>query len=63
MKVKLLSTDALRVAEAAERLGVTTTQVYHLVLFGELRGGPATDGWVRVPEDAIDEYLERQRTV
>lgn len=62
MTMQRQTTDALRVDDAAERLGISPVEVYHLVIYGELRGGPATDGWVRVPAEAIDEYLARQRT-
>lgn len=60
MTVQLQTTTALRVDEAARRLGISPVQVYHLVIYGELRGGPGPDAWIRIPEDAIDEYLARQ---
>jgi excisionase family DNA binding protein len=45
-------------AEAAERLGITTRQIVQLVYDREIRY-VIVDGIPRIPEDAIDEYRRK----
>lgn len=43
--------------EAARRLGIAGAEVYRLVFRGELDGGPADDGAVRISVRSVDRYL------
>ena len=51
----------LTVAQAAERLGISSSLVYSLVAGRKLRYCRVGNGRgrIRIPEDAIDEYLAR----
>ena len=50
----------LKLSDVAERLSMTTRQVYSLVRSGELQGIQVggRNQW-RVPEDAVEEYIAR----
>jgi excisionase family DNA binding protein len=52
--------DLLRVREVAERLGVTPSRVYQLTRSGEIPS-VRVGGALRIPREAWEEWLDRQR--
>lgn len=53
-----MTTQLLRVPEAAERLAVHPKTVWREIRAGHLRAIKVRSEW-RVPADAIDEYIEQ----
>jgi len=54
-----MTDQALRVPEVARRLAMEGSDVYDLILSGELSAGKGTDGLVYVRESALEEYNRR----
>ncbi len=54
-----MADQALRVPEVARRLDMDGTDVYELILQGELAAGKGTDGLVYVRESALEDYKRR----
>jgi hypothetical protein len=52
-----MSDEPLRVPEVARRLEMDGTDVYELILQGELKAGKGKDGLVYVRESALEDYL------
>ena len=42
--------------EAGRRLGITASEVYRLLIDGELDGGPDDSGFVSVTADSVERY-------
>jgi excisionase family DNA binding protein len=55
--------ERMTTTEAARRLGVRTEDVYRLVFTGELDAHPDDDGVVRIDEQVIVGYRERDTRV
>lgn len=55
--------DRITTTEAARRLRATPADVYRLIFAGELPGKPDADGIVRIREQAVTDFLERQAEV
>lgn len=51
----------LRVEEAAERLGIGRSLMYHLIVTGAVESVPV-GRLRRIPCEALDEYVDRLRT-
>lgn len=49
--------EAVRVPEAARRLGLDGVEVYRLIETGQLAAGKGPDGLVYVRTEAIDAYV------
>lgn len=54
-----MTDPALRVPEVARRLEMDGTDVYELILQGDLAAGKGKDGLVYVRESALEEYQRR----
>jgi len=46
----------LTTPEAGRRLGVTASDVYHLLIDGELEGGPDDSGFVSITVESVERY-------
>ncbi|MEO7557330.1 MAG: helix-turn-helix domain-containing protein [Acidimicrobiales bacterium] len=54
-----MADPALRIPEVARRLDMDGTDVYELILQGELPAGKGKDGLVYVRKSALEDYARR----